>query len=533
MRAKAAADLAETLVVLNAKVAARDKDELLWMQSIWTIRGDHDKPYDITRFSYLIEPLESDAPYVAIMSSGGSGKTEAFLGWSMARADRGRRVLYAMENDGKTGLIVGERVNPNLESSTYLRGRCAQTDNIKFKKFPEGFIYFYGMGKDSSVASIHVDDLVLDELDLMDHDLVEKAKKRTISSPDPRVRVISNPWHAGSGIHAEFLAGDQRKWNLVCEKCHVEAPLDWDTHVDLEAATVRCPHCFALMDRLAPGRWIATNSKGKHPSYYMHGLMSPELKLREVCDELRSPDLEKVKAAWQFNKGLPYQSKDGGLTDLDLKRADGGSLAPWTKYAPGGYLFCDPGGLFDVQIYQKKEKGLPFRCTYYGTVRNFTELRSLVREADVHYGLIDYGPEIKGAEEFCETMAKEDRDFRRVAYKKQDTPGVTDFNADAKDPLLVAAQRTGVCDQMVDDVRKRRIVFPSVAVQNPDTRFAKHMKAPQRETVKDSHGNERGVWNEGSAADHQFHVTVQAAIGSRFQFKERRGKGSALRGGSH
>lgn len=516
----------------NAALANKLGNPILWNESVWHIRGDQEKPYDMTRYPYMREPGASRAPKLAIMASGGSGKTEFFLGWANHRADKGRRVLYAFETDQKTGLIVNERVNPNLESSLYLQTRCSQTDNIKFKKYPQGFLYLMGMGKDSAVTSIHVDDLVLDELDLMEPEKRAAAKKRLASSADPCERSISNPWSEGGGIHAEFLAGDQRLWNVVCPHCKVEAPLRWETHLDMQTATVRCPKCFKSMDRLTPGRWKATNAAhGEFPSYHMHGLFSPELDLVNVCKEIQSDDLEIKKAAHRFNMGIPLRFEDGGLSDLDLHRADGGNL--WTKYAPGGFMTVDPGGLFDVQIYQKQEAGKAALCTWFGTVKNWVELRALVEESRVDGGTVDYGPETKAALEFCEDQAKKGRDFRRIAYKLQEAPGTPDFMLDPVDVFLIAAQRTGVIDQMVQDLRKGKLLFPTQAVRTPTSRWATHMKAPQRSVAKDAKGNDKGTWDEGSKPDHQFHCAVQACIWTRIPNKGRRKPGGVSSWAGH
>ncbi len=493
----------------NARLAIELGDPVLYAQAVWTIRGDQDTRYRIAGFDFLTEPAQQTARKTVIMASAGCGKTEIFLPKALMSADQGRRVIYAFENDLKTGLLVKERVNPNLQASAYFQKRCYETDNVQYKKFPKGFVYFVGMGKDSSITSIHADDLFLDEFDLMEPDKAAAAEKRLASSEDPRSVYIGNPNLEGAGIHKAYVEGDQRLWNIVCDACGVELPLDFDTHVDLSEATCKCPHCHKAIDRLKPGRWIASNPKGTYPSYYIHALMSPVCDLKAVCAELQSDDVNVVRAAWRFNKGKPFSIKEGGLTDQDLWAADGGD--EWTQVAPGGFLVCDPGGLFDVQIYKPARINEPLKCCWYGTVKNFVELEKLILYSQVSSGLIDFGPENKGAEQLCHDMKLHGKDFRRCAYKLPEAPGTANWAYDHTDPLLIAAQRTGALDQMVADLRGGRQLFPRRAVRTSNERFAQHMRAPRREVETNNHGHQRVVWNHDKP-DHQFHCSVYGNI---------------------
>lgn len=512
----------------NAKLAIELNDPVLYAESVWCIRGDQDKPYSMKGFEFLDKIVRSNARIVDVMACSGVGKTEIFLPWTLFRAASGRRMIYAFENDQKTGLIVQERVNPNLDKSPYFKNLCKDTDNVKFKKVGKGFVYFIGFGKESSTTTIHADDAVLDEFDQMEPDKAAAALKRLTSSPDPKVRRLGNPRMEGAGIHQVFCEGDQQLLHVVCEHCSYKAPIEFDSHVDFETFTFRCPSCKKPMDRMAcvykaaveeAGGWIATNPGAPegHESYKINSLMSPTCDLENVCKELLSEDREKRRAAWTFNKAEPYKEKGGSLTDSDLWNADGGPT--WTKKAPGGALYCDPGGNFDVQIFQPQVFGKPPHCTWYGTVSGFPELRELIEESGVMYGLIDYGPEITSAKDLCMDMAKLGKQFMRVSYKLGDTEGTPAFVFDQNDELLIAAQRTMAADLMVDDIRKGNVKYPSRAVRTATEPWAVHMKKPQRKVEISERGKRRYIWT-AIKPDHQFHVSIYAAIGNRIWVAE-------------
>jgi len=69
----------------NIALARKHADPILWAETVWKIRGDRAQPYHIAL--YLHEILLQKAPRVVIMSAAGTGKTEAFLTYTLAKAD--------------------------------------------------------------------------------------------------------------------------------------------------------------------------------------------------------------------------------------------------------------------------------------------------------------------------------------------------------------------------------------------------------------------------------------------------------------
>ncbi len=501
----------EARIRANAMLALELNDPLLWAASVWTIRGDQSKRYDMSAFPFLKEPVQDKSALKVIMASGGIGKTEAFIPLALFKADSGRRVIYSFETESKTGLIVQERLNPNIENSPYLRLRCKDTDNVKLKIVGKGVLFCIGLGGDSATASYHGDDLFLDERDLMDPHRVDLMHKRLNSSPDPQEVDISNPKAGkGAGIHKDFLAGDQRLWFVPCDQCGKSNALNFRTHLDRAKARVLCPSCGKPMNRLGLGHWRPTNPKGTHASWHINGLMNPVLRLEQVCADLDSPMSSRRRAATIMDLGEPFEDKDAGLSDSDLWNADGGDV--WSQHAPGGFLVCDPGGVFDVQIWQWKRKGEPPVCTWAGAVEGWGQLEKLVDASRVVGGLIDNQPETSQGKRFCMEMKKKGLDFRRCAYTVSgEAP--PEFVEDREDPYLINANRTLCIEAMVDSVRGGLIRFPKRLVRDGETRWAQHMKAPRRAVDPDRAGVNRVKWVHREAdPDHQFHCSVYAWI---------------------
>ncbi len=494
------------------KLAHERKDPTLWAQAVWCIRGDQNQPYRMTGFEFMKPILRDEAPMVSIMSSAGVGKTEGFIPWSLSRADRGRRVLYLSENDMKTSLIVQERVNPNFKASPYLQMRNAgEVDNIHLKKLGTGVVYFLGLHSDSVTRSYHGDDAVYDEFDAMEPTRIMDMQKRLASSTEPTIREISNPSQPDYGIHRRYKEGDMRRWHVRCALCKDWQPLDYQTHIDRKKRILICPKCTKplVVDK---ADFVPTNPKGTHHSYHIHRLMSRALDVGKLCDDLASEDWRTVSAATRMDLGLPYEDKDSGLSDSDLQAAlDPADL--WTKHAPGGSLHCDPGGVFDVQIWTKREVGVEPRCCWMGTVSGWVELEHLILESGVAGGCIDYGPDGIASLEFCKRQRARGLFFVRVAYWMSEAPGQPDWKYDSQDALLLQANRTAVIDTMVLKVRKGQMKFPKRIVIDKQGRWAMHMKSPRRVVEYNDAGKAKTRWgHEETRPDHQFHVSVYASI---------------------
>lgn len=518
--------------IANVGLAKQRLDPVLWAETVWTIRGDAELPYKTDDYPFIREIVRQQHPRVSIMAAAGCSKTESFIPYALFKADCGRRLIYCFENDNKTGLIVQERVNPNFKSNKYLQSRnSGEVDNIHLKKLGSGFVYFLGLGTDSATRSYHGDEAIFDEYDAMDPVRLVDMEKRLASSGQPLIREISNPSAPDYGIHRQFKLGDMRQWFVTCDACGDEQQLDFTTHVDRKLLILVCPACQKPL-QIRRGRWVPTNPKGTHPSYRIHRLMTKTCDLGKLVADLSSEDWRQVSAATRMDLGLPYEDKDAGLTDTDLKAAMGQDV--WTKQAQGGFLVCDPGARFDVQLWQRAMPGVPPTCLWIGTVAGWRELEELADEAGVAGGAIDFGPENKAALEFCQHQKSRGRFFVRVSYTLSETAGQPDWAWDKNDAFLIQANRTAACDTMVMEVRQGKVKFPKRLVVDALGRWAQHMKSPKRVVEFDDRGKMKVRWHhEETRPDHQFHCSVYASIYRRAVAGRLGGKVEVRSGGTY
>lgn len=494
----------------NMALAREKQDVVLWAETAWAIRGDRTQPYSIEKYPYLIEIANSKARRVVVMSCAGGGKTEIFLNFALAHADWGKRVLYTFETNQKAGHIVQERVNPNIKSSPYFYERCKDVDNIVLKKFGSGIVYFFGLGGEGATSTYHGDILVRDEKGKMNQQHATLVQKRLESSTDPLIRDISNPDFPRMNIHQDFLDGDQRRWYVPCGHCGHEQALDFFTFVNQQTGDVLCPKCKRDFDRLAPGHWVVGNPGAPYPSYHVIGMMNPSFNILNTLKELKDPRPDVLEAVHRMSLGVPYETAESGLSAEDLKGAEHGDQ--WTKVAPGGFMTVDPGGVFDVQIYQKPDRYGTAVCTWAGTVQNWQELHALADESQVAGGVIDFQPELKAAEEFAERRRHKGQIFWRCAYTIQGEAGPK-FDFDNEQPGIVKVNRTRMADEMVGLVRGRKLRFTKRLALDETGRWFEHMRSPKRVSAPGAGGIMKTRWeHEESRPDHQFHCTLYGTV---------------------
>jgi len=133
--------------------------------------------------------------------------------------------------------VVGEfsksRFGPLIRENPDVIGRWVKdTDSVTLKNVGGAFLYLRGarlsqavggpgVEEKESVAlrSIPVDRVVFDELDLMDDEVVSKARGRMGASEMQEEAYLSNPTGEGGGIHRLWLESDQREWERRCGGC--------------------------------------------------------------------------------------------------------------------------------------------------------------------------------------------------------------------------------------------------------------------------------------------------------------------------
>lgn len=367
---------------------------------------------DLAVTPYLREPLdhlssENTANEVAVMKSAQSGFSTLMMiaiGHTVDREPCDMMVVQPTDsaltdfNSQKLGRTIeksqqesgwGRKVRPQTARS----GTASTTYE---KKFGDCSLVLAISNSAADLSSKTVKKAFLDEIDRYPDDvdgqgspiqLAAGRQKQFEAAGTWKRLYISTPTFKGnSEIERRYLAGDQRRWHVVCPQCAEKFVFAYGPNFKFNRtfpynAHYVAPCCgrpvegFEKNDlvQLAEARgggWIATApGPGKYPSYHFEGLSSPfsnwDLIAKEIIET--GDDPEKLKPLYNLTLGLPYEVKGDAPDHVVLM----GRREDYTRgHVPPGALLLTI--MCDVQM----------RGIYYEVVAWTPDRRSYVVDVD-------------------------------------------------------------------------------------------------------------------------------------------------------
>ncbi len=222
-------------------------------------------------------------------------------------------MMYVMPSLDMMKKFSKTRIDPMIEASPALSSRIAPSrskdsgNTIFSKDFDGGVLVMTGANSGSGLRGLPIRTLVLDEVDGYpasageDGDPVTLAIDRTSTFKRRKIFLLSTPvLKESSRIGAAFREGDQRFYNVACERCGTRQVITWKSiqwlrgeageHLPETAAFVcqahdpetgeLCEHRHGEHRKgalLAAGRWVPTAvaSEPNVRSYHLSALYSP------------------------------------------------------------------------------------------------------------------------------------------------------------------------------------------------------------------------------------------------------------------
>lgn len=277
-----------------------------------------------SRTPYLREIMDSLSSYsaietVVVMKGAQIGMSEAgfnFVGYAIHHAPG--PLMYVMPTLDMAKKFSKTRIDPMIAESPALSerikpARARDSGNTLFQKdFDGGTLLMTGANSAAGLRSMPIRFLVLDEVDAYpasadeEGDPVMLAVKRTSTFIRRKIFMLSTPGlKENSRIGKAYREGDQRYFNVPCDKCGTMQPITWkqirwpegrpdragfvcSAH-DPETGEL-CEHFHPEHRKgalLAAGEWIAT-AEPKRPgvrSYHISGLYSPWYRWGEAAQD--------------------------------------------------------------------------------------------------------------------------------------------------------------------------------------------------------------------------------------------------------
>ena len=309
-------------------------------------------PWRTSRTPYLREPmavLSDDHPCkrVVLVFGTQTGKTEAGNNWVGSIIHQVPGPMMVVQPSQTMGnRWTRQRFNPMVALTSVLsalikpaRGRDSG-NTATMKEFPGGFLVIAWAHSASSLSSMPVRYLFMDEVDRYPDDVdgeghpVDLADRRTATFPRRKVLLTSSPTVKDeSAIEAEFELSDQRHYYVPCPHCNHMHILEDDNLTD--EAEFLCPAGGHLVQEhhktwmLENGEWRAHNPDSKIPGFHLPSYYSPiglGYSWAEIVDlrQKAKDKPEKWKAYVNTIEAKTYEDESGRVDYRDIQARAGG-----------------------------------------------------------------------------------------------------------------------------------------------------------------------------------------------------------------
>ena len=315
--------------------------------------------FSFDQFPFQKEPMQSRAQRTCYMKGTQGGFTEIEVlktlhGLIFDHFPRG--VLYLFPTADNVQDFSKSRFAPLIKDNPEAIGRHVRrqgtkgTDTAGLKRIRRAYLYLRGARLSQSIEgagtdkesvqlrSIPADKVIFDELDLMDQDVIEKARGRMGASTIKGECYIANPTLPDFGIAAVFGKSDQRHLFRRCAACGTETcaeltfPECVKRHED-GTGYIACGKCGRPVG-LDDIRWIPLQPDNTD---YMHGYRWSQLSSAfsdpgETLDAFNDPPEGNLGDVYRMRLGLPYVAAENRLTAGVVKACCGDGVMPtWHK----------------------------------------------------------------------------------------------------------------------------------------------------------------------------------------------------------
>lgn len=157
--------------------------------------------------------------------------------------------IYVLPSKVVMEQFVKNRLDPILNQVPYYKRHYAprkeDAQGSALKTLFRRRVKFVGSNVKNAFFEMPAGYYIIDEMDLCEAKNLKFLEDRLGRQKRKRWMKIGNPSHEKRGIHAEFLASDQKEWMIECTHCGAEQPLDWNQNAVRQVGKRR----FVLRDR--------------------------------------------------------------------------------------------------------------------------------------------------------------------------------------------------------------------------------------------------------------------------------------------
>lgn len=332
--------------------------------------------------------------------------------------------LYMFPTTDDVNEFSKSRFNPLILSNKeaigkYVKAGGKGTDTASLKKIHNAFLYLRGarlsqkisdVNESSKMRGIPVDSIKFDEVDLMDEDVIAKARGRYGHSMVKEEVFISNPLIPGEGIDKIFSTSDQRHYFRRCgcgtwtspELTFMDDPQRCVGIRKDGTGFIRCNKCGGEVrfNRGAKAEWVISVHAN---SDFMHGYRWSQLTSvfndpAEILEAFTNPPEGNLADVYRLRLGLPYIAAEDKLTTAEVYNCCNNDTQ-FSSHSGPCAMGVDVGDIKHIIVGIKTGND---QYTILKTVRlsSWNDIHDLAKKFNVKSAVIDIDPFRDAAADF-------------------------------------------------------------------------------------------------------------------------------------
>lgn len=424
-------------VISQGLEAASLKKCSRWTQKVRIMGKPFPGPKRYIHHPWALEMTDQRAPECVGQKAAQMAFTDTMLDVALFTVDQlGLDVLYVLPAKTPDATdFSSSRFNPALEMSDYLSRIFTNTNNVGLKRAGNNSLYIRGSRSKSSLVSIPVGLVILDEMNLFAEATIPLVKERLSGQLQKQIWMISTPTVPNFGINERFLLSDQRHFFFKCPHCsrYIELTFpdsiiirgDTESDPDVYLSELICTECKHALDHAAKpeylsvytgnAEWKSTVSNKSIVGYHIPQLYSCVMHPGDIAKLWIGGQTDVVKEQEFYNSklGLPHVPKGSAITDEILEKCKSNHrLADPQLFGTG---FCTMGVDVGTDLHVEVDlwtlrrdlqttdindiaTGRLFWC---GTVKDFAELDIFMYKYKPIMTVVDHQPETRAALAFA------------------------------------------------------------------------------------------------------------------------------------
>ena len=301
-----------------------------------------------------------------------------------------------------------------------------------------------GVGESSKMKGISTDKNVYDEVELMDMEVIAKARGRQGNSQVKEEVFIGNPGIPSRGIDQIFSESDQRHWQRKCLHCGewTCAELTFPECVKIRpdgTGYIGCMKCGKQVF-VRDGQWVPAY---REKSNYMHGyrwsqLTSPNNDPAEILEDFTNPPQGNLADVYRLRLGLPYVSTEDQLTIGQVLSRCGPFVMG--NQDPGPCSFGLDVGKTKRLVIGKRIGQKQFELVKVARLSSWDDISIMIQKFNCKSGVIDARP----YEDEARRFQAEHKNIRIFLCEYSETTAISkSYNLNTG---MVKVNRTEICD---------------------------------------------------------------------------------------